>query len=143
MKPKVLVVDDEVEFAQLTEYNLSRQGFEVHTALSGVEALHQARRVLPDVILLDLLLPDLDGDCVSEILHSQPSTAGVPIVVVSALDRTGATRAGTNLHFQKPVAMDVLGDCLRGLCAQQRRMFERACDDDGEGATREPLPAGE
>jgi DNA-binding response OmpR family regulator len=74
MKPKVLVVDDETDFVQLTEYNLSRQGFEVYTAFNGVEALHQARRLLPDVILLDLMLPDIDGASVCEILRSPPWT---------------------------------------------------------------------
>jgi putative two-component system response regulator len=48
--------------------------------------LHQARRLLPDVILLDLMLPDIDGASVCEILRSQPSTADVPVIVVSALD---------------------------------------------------------
>ncbi len=128
MKPKVLLVDDEVDFVKLTEYNLSRQGFEVFTAYNGVEALHQARRILPDVILLDLMLPDIDGASVCEILRSQPSTAGVPVVVVSALDgivtRGRSAEAGVTFYFKKPVDMKVLGDRVRQVVEQQQELVK-------------------
>jgi two-component system alkaline phosphatase synthesis response regulator PhoP len=124
MKPKVLVVDDETDFVQLTEYNLLRQGFEVFTAFNGVEALHQARRILPDVILLDLMLPDIDGASVCEILRSQPSTADVPVIVVSALDgmvsRGRSAEVGVACYFKKPVDMGALGDRVRLICEQQK-----------------------
>ena len=128
MKPKVLVVDDEADFVQLTVYNLSRQGFEVYTAFNGVEALHQARRLLPDVILLDLMLPDIDGASVCEILRSQPSTADVPVIVVSALDgmviRGRSTEVGVKNYFKKPVDLKVLGDCMRAVCEQQQELLK-------------------
>jgi len=136
MKPKVLLVDDETDFVQLTEYNLTRQGFEVFTALNGVEALHQARRVLPDVILLDLMLPDIDGASVCEILRSQPSTADVPVIVVSALDgmvtRGRTAEAGVSCYFKKPVDMNVLGDCMRAVCAKQRELLKSRMKGEAE-----------
>jgi DNA-binding response OmpR family regulator len=117
MKPRVLVVDDESEFIELLQYNLEHQGFDVLTAANGVEALNLARRELPDVVLVDLMLPDLDGFSVCEILQSQPSTAKVPIIVVSALDgeyvRGRGIQAGVACCFKKPVDMKVLGESIR------------------------------
>jgi DNA-binding response OmpR family regulator len=117
MKPRVLVVDDESDFIQLLKYNLELQGFDIITAGNGVEALNTARRELPDVVLLDLMLPDLDGFSICEILHSQPSTATIPIIVVSALEgeyvRGRSLRAGVACCFKKPVDMKVLGESIR------------------------------
>jgi CheY-like chemotaxis protein len=86
MKAKVLVVDDDQEFVQLIEFNLERHGCEIFTATNGVQALHMARSALPDVILLDLMLPDMDGFSVCEILHAQPSTREIPVIILSGLD---------------------------------------------------------
>ena len=138
MKPKVLLVDDEADFVQLTEYHLAQQGFDVFAAFNGVEALHQARRILPDVILLDLMLPDLDGASVCEILRSQPSTADVPVIVVSALDgmvtRGKGAEAGINGYFKKPVDLKSLGDCLRNIVVQQQEQLKlRMKGESSEG----------
>jgi DNA-binding response OmpR family regulator len=117
MKPRVLVVDDESDFIQLLKYNLENQGFDILTATDGVQALNLARRELPDVVLIDLMLPDIDGFSVCEILRSQPSTSKVPIIVVSALDgeyvRSRGIQAGVACTFKKPVDMKVLGDSIR------------------------------
>ncbi len=117
MKPRVLVVDDESDFIQLLKYNLEHQGFDILTATNGVEALNAARRELPDVVLIDLMLPDLDGFSVCEILRSQPSTSKVPIIVVSALDgeyvRSRGVQAGVVCSFKKPVDMKTLGESIR------------------------------
>ena len=117
MKPRVLVVDDESDFIQLLKYNLENQGFDILTASDGVQALNAARRELPDVVLVDLMLPDIDGFSVCEILRSQPSTAKVPIIVVSALDgeyvRSRGIQAGVACCFKKPVDMKELGESIR------------------------------
>jgi len=117
MKPRVLVVDDESDFIELLKYNLEGQGFELLTAVNGMEALNVARRELPDVVLVDLMLPDLDGFSLCEILRSQPSTSQVPIIVVSALDgeyvRSRGIQAGVVSCFKKPVDMKALGDSIR------------------------------
>ncbi|HWD92508.1 MAG TPA: response regulator [Verrucomicrobiae bacterium] len=117
MKPRVLVVDDESDFIQLLKYNLENQGFDILTAGDGVQALNVARRELPDVVLIDLMLPDIDGFSVCEILRSQPSTSKVPIIVVSALDgeyvQSRGIQAGVACCFKKPVDMKVLGESIR------------------------------
>ena len=117
MKPRVLVVDDESDFTELLKFNLGGQGFDILTAADGMEALNIARRELPDVVILDLMLPDLDGFSVCEILRSQPSTSQVPIIVVSALDgeyvRSRGLQTGVACCFKKPVDMRVLGETIR------------------------------
>ena len=124
MKARVLVVDDEADFLHLVEFNLMRQGFEVCRAASALEALHKARCEAPDVIVLDLMLPDLDGFAVCDILRAQPSTRDLPIIILSALQEPAASErlAKTNIwqHFVKGVDFKVLGTCV-GAAFQLRR----------------------
>jgi two-component system, OmpR family, alkaline phosphatase synthesis response regulator PhoP len=135
MKPRVLVVDDESDFIQLLKYNLENQGFDILTAGDGMEALNTARRELPDVVLVDLMLPDIDGFSVCEILRSQPSTSKVPIIVVSALDgdyvRTRGIQAGVACCFKKPVDMKVLGESIRS-SYELRQESIRSETEEGE-----------
>jgi DNA-binding response OmpR family regulator len=135
MKPRVLVVDDESDFIQLLKYNLENQGFDILTAGDGMEALNTARRELPDVVLVDLMLPDIDGFSVCEILRSQPSTSKVPIIVVSALDgdyvRSRGIQAGVACCFKKPVDIKVLGESIRS-SYELRQESIRSESEEGE-----------
>jgi DNA-binding response OmpR family regulator len=101
MKPRVLIVDDEPDVLELVDFQLSGEGFEVLRAANGLEALRRARCETPSVIVLDVLLPDLDGIAVCEILRSQPSTRDVPVVVLSALDRPLGTARGAKVKVSK------------------------------------------
>jgi DNA-binding response OmpR family regulator len=134
MKPRVLVVDDESDFIQLLKYNLENQGFDILTASDGVQALNAARRELPDVVLIDLMLPDIDGFSVCEILRSQPSTSKVPIIVVSALDgeyvRSRGIQAGVSCCFKKPVDMKVLGESIRANYEQRMESIRLELSED-------------
>jgi DNA-binding response OmpR family regulator len=134
MKPRVLVVDDESDFIQLLKYNLEHQGFDVLTAGDGVAALNIARRELPDVVLVDLMLPDIDGFSVCEILRSQPSTSKVPIIVVSALDgeyvRSRGIQAGVSCCFKKPVDMKMLGESIRSSYAMRLESMKSEMAED-------------
>jgi len=137
MKPRVLVVDDESDFIELLKYNLEGQGFEVLAALDGMEALNIARRELPDVVLVDLMLPDLDGFSVCEILRSQPSTAQVPIIIVSALDgeyvRSREVQTRVECCFKKPVDMKVLGETIRSSHEMRLESVRSALAEDVRG----------
>ena len=127
MKPKILTVEDEADFAQLLEYNLSRRDFEVFKIASGLEALHVARQIQPDVILLDLMLPDMNGAWVLDILRSQPSTKDIPIIVVSAVDEVflrRQTKGKVAYYFQKPVDMNALAECVRSLIELRQKIGE-------------------
>ncbi len=128
MKPRVLVVDDDIDYARLIAYNLERQGCETMAAYDGVEALRVARAELPDVILLDLMLPDLDGLAVCEILQAQPSTRDIPILILSALDQSWAearkTRAKAVHYFTKPVDLKVLAASVRVAWEERRNYLD-------------------
>jgi two-component system alkaline phosphatase synthesis response regulator PhoP len=109
--PRILIVDDESDFIELVQYRLAGMGFEFIVAGNGVEALSQARQFRPDLILLDILLPDLDGLSVCEILRRQPSTKKIPVIFMSALSsevtkRTVAMQADD--FFTKPLDLEKL-----------------------------------
>jgi CheY-like chemotaxis protein len=104
--PTVLIVDDECDFIELVKFRLSSLGCEFLVANDGVQALSQARQFKPDLILLDILLPDLDGLSVCEILKRQPATKKIPIIFMSALS-AGVTRRTVAIQaedfFTKPL----------------------------------------
>src|SRR5688572_16721951 len=83
-KKRVLVVDDEKDIAELITYNLRRQGFDVVNAFDGNEALELATRESPDLILLDLMLPGLDGIEVARRLKADSRTAPIPVIMLTA-----------------------------------------------------------
>jgi DNA-binding response OmpR family regulator len=109
--PRILIVDDERDFVELMQYRLAGLGCEFIVANNGVQALSQARQFKPDLILLDILLPDLDGLSVCEILRRRPSTKNIPIIFMSALTsevtrRTVAMQADD--FFTKPLDLERL-----------------------------------
>jgi len=111
MVPRILIVDDEGDFIELVKFRLAKLGCEFLVANDGVQALSQARQFKPDLILLDILLPDLDGLSVCEILHRQPSTKKIPVIFMSALSgdvtkRTAAMHAED--FFTKPLDLERL-----------------------------------
>src|ERR1700679_4318419 len=87
MVPQILIVDDEADFIELVKFRLADLHCQFLVANDGVHALSQARLFKPDLILLDILLPDLDGLSVCEILRRQPSTKKIPVIFMSALSR--------------------------------------------------------
>jgi two-component system phosphate regulon response regulator PhoB len=106
MKPKILVVDDEPEAVELVEFNLRQAGFEVVTAADGTDALKKARALLPSLIVLDLMLPEVDGLEVCKMIRRDPATAAVPIVMVTAraaeIDRILGLELGADDYITKP-----------------------------------------
>lgn len=111
MVPRILIVDDERDFIELVKFRLSNLHCEFLVANDGVNALSQARQFKPDLILLDILLPDLDGMSICEILKRQPNTKKIPIIFMSALSgdvtkRTAAMHAED--FFTKPLDLNRL-----------------------------------
>lgn len=97
MRKKILVVDDDPELVELLCFNLKKAGFAIGTAPNGIEAIRKARSVSPDLILLDLMLPELDGFAVCEILRHDPATTAIPIIILTALSGQLARFAGLDL----------------------------------------------
>jgi len=121
------MVDDDPEFAELIEFNLARQGCDLLLAQDGMEGLRLARTQLPDLILLDLMLPDLGGLSVCEILQAQPSTRDIPVFILSALDQTWAGtrkhRAQFSGYFTKPIDLKLLTARIFSICDQRQAMI--------------------
>ena len=105
-RARVLVADDEADCVDLLRLGLTQAGYDVVTAGNGLNALHAARLCLPDLILLDLMMDGLDGFAVCDLLRRQPSTAAIPIVIVTALDGESLSDrlrlAGATDLLQKP-----------------------------------------
>ena len=87
---KILVVDDEQDIIELLSYNLSREGFEVATATDGEEALKKIRARSFDLVILDLMMPGIQGMELCRILRNDPKTKDLPIIMLTAkTDRGG------------------------------------------------------
>ena len=106
MKTRVLVVDDESDAIELIEYNLKGAGYQVFTAANGTKALEMARRHQPDVIVLDLMLPEVDGIEVCKTLRRNPETTEIPILMLTAkadeIDRVIGLEVGADDYVTKP-----------------------------------------
>lgn len=107
MRKKLLLVEDNTELMELLRLGLKDAGFTVHTASDGVQALRKARAILPDAIVLDLVLPELDGFEVCQALKKDRATAAIPVVVLTGLSsqftRYAGMEAGADDYLTKPV----------------------------------------
>jgi len=107
MRKKLLLVEDNTDLSELLRLGLVDAGFSVHTASNGVEGLRKARSVNPDVMILDLVLPELDGFALCEALKRDRNTANIPIILMTGLSsqftRYAGLEAGANDYVMKPV----------------------------------------
>jgi len=119
MSEKILVVDDEVSLQETLAYNLKKQGYEVQTTGDGTEALDLAREMHPDLIILDVMLPGLDGFEICRILRREMST---PVLMLTArddeIDRVVGLEVGADDYMAKPFSM-------RELVARVKAMLRR------------------
>jgi DNA-binding response OmpR family regulator len=126
MRGKVLVVDDEPSLLRLTEYSLGIEGYKVLTAQTGGDALAKVQADRPDVIVLDVMLPDMSGLEVCRQLRSNPETIDLPIIMLSArvqvTDRVRGLKAGADEYVNKPFDSDELLARIETLIDRARRM---------------------
>ena len=105
-KARVLVVDDEPDLVRILEFGLKAAGYQVETANDGQEGLKKARELKPDIILLDLMLPKLDGYKVCRLLKFDERYKQIPIMILSARTQEGdqnlAHEMGANRFLTKP-----------------------------------------
>lgn len=107
MKQRILVVDDDFETLRMLEFILQRKGFEVRSEIDGANTLKKAREEKPDLIILDVMMPDLDGFKVARALRDDPDTHQIPILFFSAADafadRLAGFQAGGDDYLAKPI----------------------------------------
>jgi two-component system phosphate regulon response regulator PhoB len=129
-KQKILAVDDEEDILELLRFNLTKEGFAVVCASSGEEALKSALSNRPDLILLDLLLPGMDGLEVARRLKSDGSTKEIPIIMVTAkgeeADIVSGLEVGAEDYITKPFSRKVLIARVRAVL---RRKASAPADD--------------
>ena len=125
MSEKILVVEDEPTLVETLEYNLVREGYQVSTAMDGVTGLEVARREKPDLIVLDLMLPELDGLDVCRILRQEMNT---PVLMLTArdgeIDRVIGLELGADDYLTKPFSMRELMARVKALLRRVRLIHE-------------------
>jgi two-component system phosphate regulon response regulator PhoB len=131
----ILIVDDEADLASLVEFNLKQAGLETAVALTGEQALQLAAHHKPDLVLLDLMLPDISGRDVCRKLRANPQTRDVPIVMLTArgeeADRVQGFEVGADDYVTKPFSP-------RELVLRVKAILRRA----GSGPTQERVVLG-
>ena len=133
MPKKILVVEDDLDMVELLRFNLKREGYALGTAADGIEALKKARSIRPDLILLDLMLPELDGFAVCDILRRDPKTASIPIIILTAmsshLSRINGLAAGANAYITKPFSHKYLLRRIQELLPRGPGYRQHACSE--------------
>jgi two-component system phosphate regulon response regulator PhoB len=127
---RILVVDDEEDLLELINYNLTKEGYQVRCVTSGEDAINDAKSTLPDLIVLDLWLPSVDGLDVCRQLKNDPKTQHIPIVMLTAKSSEADVVAGLELgaddYITKPFSPRVL---LARIRAALRRRTQSSPDD--------------
>ncbi|MDY6867303.1 MAG: response regulator transcription factor [Chloroflexota bacterium] len=139
MAEKILVVDDEISLQETLAYNLKKQGYEVQTTGDGTEALELAREMKPDLIILDVMLPGLDGFEVCRILRREMST---PVLMLTArddeIDRVVGLEVGADDYLAKPFSMRELLARVKAMLRRVRLIREEVNSTEGEDGKPKP-----
>jgi DNA-binding response OmpR family regulator len=105
-KPRILIIDDDRDQVSILQYHLSQQGFEVLTAYTGSDGLNLLKNEMPDLVLLDIELPDATGLDLCEQICDDPETLQIPVIFVSGADSPNILRrarsAGCSFYMRKP-----------------------------------------
>ena len=122
--PYILSVDDETDVSALIAFHLKQQGYEVATAENGREALQSIQNRRPDLLLLDLMLPDIDGFAICEILRREVETAALPIIIISAWNEQDSRHLGLEMgaidFMNKPFSPKLLVNRVNHLLGPRR-----------------------
>jgi len=140
MTDTILVVDDEISLQETLAYNLEKQGYEVHTTGNGTEALSMARELKPDLIILDVMLPGIDGFEVCRILRREMST---PVLMLTArddeIDRVVGLEVGADDYLAKPFSMRELIARVKAMLRRVRLIHEEIDKQEGKSGKITPV----
>jgi DNA-binding response OmpR family regulator len=120
---KILIVEDDPSFSRAVCHIIEKEGYDVITAANGLTGLRMAKEDKPDLLILDVMLPGLDGFEICSRLRHEPQTARLPIIMLSAkgqeTDKTTGLKVGANEYLTKPVDRAVLLEKLTSLLAKE------------------------
>ncbi len=125
-KEKILIVEDEPDIVRMLEYNLKKEGFRTVCASGGEESLRRVEREHPDIILLDLMLPEIDGLEVCRRLKQNPETSGIPVIMLTAkgreTDKIVGLELGADDYITKPFSV---AELIARIKAVLRRLHDK------------------
>ena len=121
-KGKILVVDDEIYIVHILDFSLGMEGYEVLTALDGEQAVEKARAEHPDLIVLDIMMPKLDGYETCKILKAGDDTKNIPVILLSAkgrnVDQKIGFEVGADDYITKPFSPGKLVERINAILGQ-------------------------
>jgi len=125
MDKKILVIEDDPATLRLVDYTLRHEGYQVFTASNGLEGIRKARNEAPDLIILDVMLPGMDGFEICHRLRSEPDTAQLPILMFSAkaqeIDKDTGLKVGADDYLSKPAAPADIVNHVESLLAKKKQ----------------------
>ena len=133
LEPKVLIVDDDVDILEFVTLNLSKEGFKVYTASNGLEAIQRATDIAPDLIILDVMMPEMDGVEACIRLRKIPSLDDTVIVFLSArhedYSQIAGLNAGADDYITKPIRPKLLIAKLKTMLRRRFRALEESTEE--------------
>ncbi len=124
-KGRILVVDDEIYIVHILDFSLGMEGYEVVTALDGEQALERVAEQKPDLIVLDIMMPKLDGYETCKALKSQPETKDIPVILLSAkgrnVDQKTGFEVGADDYITKPFSPRKLVERINAILGHTSR----------------------
>jgi len=124
-KGKILVVDDEIYIVHILDFSLGMEGYEVITALDGEQAVERAQAEKPDLIVLDIMMPKLDGYETCKALKQNPATHDIPVILLSAkgrnVDQKIGFEVGADDYITKPFSPRKLVERINAILGQTSR----------------------
>jgi DNA-binding response OmpR family regulator len=119
-KKKILIVDDEVSFLKILKLNLEAKDYSVVMAFDGEEALRKFKSEKPDVVILDIMLPKLNGDEVCREIRNDPVLSKTPVIMLTGkdadVDRIVARVIGADIYITKPSDFEKLNNAIKKVC---------------------------
>lgn len=122
MKKKILVVEDEPGLVVMLRARLESEGYKVYSAFDGLEGIKQAKKLKPDIILVDIMMPKLDGYAMTQRLKEDDITTGIPIIVVSIKEtmKDLFRKIGVNCYFTKPFSDEDLLSAVKKIVSDKK-----------------------